>query len=84
MTLPETTTKTARVEIPYREQLVRYDGAAEITKLSTGTLRKYVSARKIPFVKIGKAKSKAAPVLFRVGDLLDWTAGQAVQVDTGK
>ncbi|HPB81019.1 MAG TPA: hypothetical protein PK200_03155 [Spirochaetota bacterium] len=65
--------------VPYREQRVRYPGAAKVTQLRVSTLKKYVSLRLIPFEKIGTPGSHGGAVLFKVGALLDWMAGHAVE-----
>jgi excisionase family DNA binding protein len=52
-------------------ELLDYRGAAEFIGLSEFTLRRYVSHRKIPFVKLGE---KA--VRFEPSQLISWVESQ--------
>jgi excisionase family DNA binding protein len=50
-----------------------YGQAAHYLHASENTLRKYVSQRRIPFIKIGRA------VRFDPERLMEWAQGQAVE-----
>jgi excisionase family DNA binding protein len=53
--------------------LISIDQAAGVLGVSKLTLYKYVSARKMPFIKIG------ARVLFREDELSEWIDSKSVQ-----
>lgn len=59
--------------IPYREQRVKYPGAAEITKYKESTLRVFVMKNQIPHEKHNRS------IFFKVGDLLDWMNSKKVE-----
>jgi excisionase family DNA binding protein len=55
------------------EVYLNYDAASVVTDLSKPTLKKKVSAREIPFLKIGRR------VVFRRSDLDRWMSQHAVR-----
>jgi excisionase family DNA binding protein len=60
-------------------ELLDYRGAAEFLGLSEFTLRRYVSLRRLPFIKVG-----AKLVRFEPARLLDWIDSQRVEPRTGR